>query len=227
LDKLPSINKLRKKMDYLSEYYKNKCQILSSKKLQLENQVKILKFKTFLIEGGMVANKTEVQDSDYTPQQNQAGIFDDLWKWWNDPRFDLPGSPPRPTSPPTTPTAPTPRPPKPERPWRPNQKPGESSPHSPAGPDGRPRPKPGLVPPGPPHGVPPAKQRQRRDGGRPETVEPNPRQAGHDERYYFLASDGTVYRWNPSTGQWDRYIGTSSPWGPTYDGTIPGVQGNN
>jgi hypothetical protein len=215
-------------MDYLSEYYKNQCQILSSKKLQLENQVKILKFKTFLIEkdGGMF---TSASGSDrpeelvsYTPQ---AGI-EDIWRWIFGPGTPTPGPG---ISPPGRPGgSPTPRLPKPDRPWTPGQKPADSTPRAPTGPDGRPRPSPGTVPPGPPHGVPPAKQinPNPRGPGKPVSTEPNPRQSMGNDRYYFLASDGSVYIWNPTTGQWDRYMG-STPWGPTRQGIVPGVRGYN
>ncbi len=217
-------------MDYLSEYYKNQCRELSSKKLQLENQVKILKFKTFLIEkdGGMFTNASGSNRSgelvSYTPQ---AGI-EDIWRWII-PGTPTPGPgvvpPGRPGGSPTP--GPTPRPPKQERPWTPGQKYEDSTPQSPAGPDGRPRPSPGINPPGPPHGVPPAKQMNPRGTAKPVSAEPNPRQSMLNGQYYFLASDGTIYRWNPSTGQWDRYVGPNTPWGPTRDGRIPGVRGYN
>lgn len=214
-------------MDYLTEYYKNQCQQLSSKKLQLENQVKVLRFKTFLIEkdGGMFTKSTSTNQSgelaSYTPQ-TQAGVFDDLWQWIFGPANPTPGPGIAPGTPggrsPGTPT-PGPGRPRDTRPWRPGEKFRGRDPRPVEG--NPPRAYPGtVVPPGPPAGVPPAKKY----GNPPRTPIANPKQSLLDGKYYFLAQDGTVYRWSVTDGQWIRHVG-ETPFGQTYDGGfIPGTE---
>lgn len=213
-------------MDYLSKHYQNQCKQLSIKKLQLENQVKVLRFKTFLIEkdGGMFTRSSGGNESgglvSYTPQ-TQADLGD-LWRWIFGPGNPTPGPGVTPGTPggrqPGTPS-PGPGRPRETRPWTPNDKYRGRDPRPVEG--NPPRAYPGTkIPPGPPAGVPPAKKH----GNPPRDVGDNPRPSLRDGRYYYLAQDGSVYRWSASEGQWIRVSG-GTPWGPTYDGGfIPGAE---